>query len=60
MINILCGSLAMVILTLFIGGLAYSIWDNTESIAFPIIVAIVLVMDFVAFIDEIRSGPDHT
>jgi hypothetical protein len=50
----------MVILSLFIGGLAYSIWDNTESIAFPIIVAIVLVMAFVAFIDEIRSGPDHT
>ncbi|MBT8430677.1 MAG: hypothetical protein KJN79_12255 [Gammaproteobacteria bacterium] len=60
MINILCGSLAMVVLSLFIGGLAYSIWDNTESIAFPIIVAIVLVMALVAFIDEIRSGPDHT
>jgi hypothetical protein len=60
MINILCGSLAMVILSLFLGGLAYSIWDNTESIAFPIIVAVVLLMAFVAFIDEIRSGPDHT
>ncbi len=60
MINILCGSLAMVILSLFLGGLAYSIWDNTESIAFPIIVGIVLIMAFVGFSDEIRSGPDHT
>lgn len=60
MINILCGSLAMVILSLFLGGLAYSIWDNTESIAFPIIVGIVLIMAFVGFFDEIRSGPDHT
>lgn len=60
MINILCGSLAMVVLSLFIGGLAYSIWENTESLAFPIIVAAVLVMALVAFIDEIRSGPDHT
>ena len=60
MINILCGSLAMVILSLFLGGLAYSIWDNAKFIAFPIIVAVVLLMAFVAFIDEIRSGPDHT
>ena len=60
MVNLLCGVFAMVVLTLFLGGLAYSIWDNTESIAFPIIVGAVLVMAFVGFIDELRSGPDHT
>jgi len=60
MINFICGLLAMVILSLFIGGLAYSIWDNTESIVFPIIVGIVLVMAYKAFIDELRRGPDHT
>jgi len=60
MVNILCGVFAMVVLSLFVGGLAYSIWDNTESIAFPVIVGIVLVMAYVSFIDEIRSGPDHT
>ena len=60
MINFICGLLAMVILTMFIGGLAYSIWDNTGSIAFPIIVAIVLVMAYRGFIEEIRSGVDHT
>lgn len=60
MINFICGSLAMFILSLFLVGLAYSIWDNTESIAFPVIVGIVLVMAFVGFIDELRSGPDNT
>ncbi len=60
MINFICGLVAMVILTLFIGGLAYSIWDNTGSIVFPIIVAIVLVMAYRAFIEEIRHGADHT
>ncbi len=60
MINFICGLLAMVILSLFIGGLAYSIWDNTGSIAFPIIVAIVLVMAYRGFIEEIKHGADHT
>ena len=60
MINFICGLVAMVILSLFLGGLAYSIWDNTESIVFPIIVSIVLVMAFRCFIEEIRSGADHT
>ena len=60
MINFICGLLAMVILSLFIGGLAYSIWDNTGSIEFPIIVAVVLVLAYKGFIDEIRSGVDHT
>ncbi len=60
MINFICGLVAMVILSLFIGGLAYSIWDNTGSIAFPIIVAIVLVMAYRGFIEEIRHGADNT
>jgi hypothetical protein len=60
MINFICGLVAMVILSLFIGGLAYSIWDNTGSIVFPIIVAIVLAMAYRGFIEEIRHGADHT
>ena len=44
MINLICGLVAMVIVTLFLGGLGYSIWENTESIAFPIIVILVLIM----------------
>lgn len=60
MVNFLCGLFGMVVLTMFLGGLAYSIWDNTESIAFPIIVGVVLVMAYVSFFDELRSGPDHT
>ena len=60
MVNIICGLFAMVIVTLFLGGLAYSIWENTESIAFPVIVGIVLAMTYVGFADELRSGPDHT
>jgi len=60
MINLISGLLAMVILTLFLGGLAYSIWDNTESIVFPIIVAIILVMAYKGFLEEIRSGIDNT
>ena len=60
MVNFLCGLFAMVVLTLFLGGLAYSIWDNTESIAFPIIVGVVLIMAYVGFFEELRSGPDHT
>lgn len=60
MVNFVCGLFAMMILSLFLGGLAYSIWENTESIAFPIIVAIVLLMAYVGFVEEVKSGPDHT
>lgn len=60
MINFICGLLAVIIFSLFTGGLAYSIWENTESIAFPIIVAIVLVMAYVGFYEEVKSGADHT
>lgn len=53
--NLLCGLIAMIIFTFFIGGLAYSIFENTGSIAFPIIVAIVLLLAYVSLIEEIRS-----
>lgn len=55
MINLLCGLVAMAILTLFIGGLSFSIYENTDSIAFPMIVVIVLVMAYVSLYDELRS-----
>lgn len=60
MLNFFCGLFAVFILTLFLGGLAYSIWENTESIAFPVIVGVVLSMAYVGFIEELRSGSDHT
>ncbi|NNF97249.1 MAG: hypothetical protein HKM94_10015 [Halobacteria archaeon] len=59
MINLICGLLAMVIITLFLGGLGHSIWDNTGSIAFPIIVILVLIMAYKGFIEELKSA-DHT
>jgi len=60
MTNLICGLLAMGGLTAFLGGLAYSIWKNTDSIAFPVIVGFVLILAYIAFIDELRKGPDHT
>ena len=58
MIRLVSGILAMALITLFLGGLAYSIWDNTDSIVFPIIVGIVLLMAYYAFVEELRSGDD--
>jgi len=55
MISLLCGLIGMSILTFFIGGLSYSIYENTGSIAFPIIVVIVLVMAYVSLFDEVKS-----
>lgn len=60
MINIICGSLAIITFTLFVGGLAHSIWESTGRFAFPVIVALVLTMAFAAFIGELKSGIDHT
>jgi len=60
MINLFCGLLAMTMISLFVGGLAYSIWVNTASIAFPVIACSVLLMAYVAFFNEIKSGSDHT
>ncbi len=55
MINMLCGLVAMVILTLFIGGLSLSIYENTDSVAFPVIVMIVLVMAYFSLYDELKA-----
>lgn len=60
MVNFITGLIAIILITLFAGGLAYSIWDNTESIAFPIIVGLVLIMAYVGFVEEARKGADQT
>lgn len=56
MINAICGVLAVGVLTAFIGGLAYSIATNTGSIAFPVIVGIVLAMAYAALVEEVLTG----
>lgn len=56
MTNKICGLLGIITFTLFVGGLGHSIWQSTGFYAFPIIVAIVLVMAFAAFYGEIKSG----
>ncbi len=60
MTNFICGLVGVTLFTLFAGGLAHSIWDNTGSIAFPLIVGLVLVMVYAGFIQEVRHGTDHT
>jgi len=58
--NLICGLLGIITLTLFIGGLAHSIWESTGRFAFPVIVAIVLGLAYAALIGELKSGTDHT
>lgn len=60
MINFICGVLAIITFSLFVGGLGYSIWESTGRFAFPVLVAIVLGMAYAAFIGELKSGTDHT
>lgn len=45
--NIFVGLVAAIIVTLFVGGLAHSIWEGTGSIAFPVIAVAVLIMVYV-------------
>ncbi len=60
MINTICGLLAFGVLAAFLGGLGYSIWSNTQSISFPIIVLLILSMALAALIEEIVTGKrDH-
>ena len=59
MINLICGGLAVSGASLFVGGLAYSIWDNTGSIAFPVIAGFVLLLTYRSAYDEFVSGPNH-
>lgn len=55
MSNILPAILSLGVITAFLGGLAYSIWENTEDIAFPVIVAIILAMVYRSAYDEFKS-----
>lgn len=59
-INIICALLGIITFTLFVGGLAQSIWESTARFGFPIIVAIVLGLAYAAVIGEIKSGSDKT
>ena len=59
MSNIISAIISLVVITAFLGGLAYSIWENTEDLAFPVIVAIVLAMVYRSAYDEIKSGPNN-
>jgi len=55
MSNIISAILALGVITAFLGGLAYSIWENTEDIAFPVIVALILAMVYRSAYDEFKS-----
>ncbi len=59
MSNIISAIIALTVITSLLVGLAYSIWENTDDIAFPVIVAIILVMIYRSAYDEIKSGPNH-
>ena len=55
MSNIVNGIIAMFILTAFIGGLAVSIWENTRSVAFSLIVIGVLCTFYVDVWQTLRE-----
>lgn len=59
MSNIISAILSLVVITALLGGLAYSIWENTDDIAFPVIVGIILIMIYRSAYDEIKSGPNN-
>ncbi len=59
MSNLISAAISLIVITAFLGGLAYSIWDNTDDIAFPVIVAMILAMVYKSAYDEIKSGPNH-
>jgi len=59
MSNLISAALSLIVITAFLGGLAYSIWENTDDIAFPVIIAIILAMVYKSAYDEITSGPNH-
>ena len=59
MSNLISAALALIAITAFLGGLAYSIWENTESIAFPVIVFLILMMVYKSAYDEIKNGPSN-
>ncbi|MCG6873228.1 MAG: hypothetical protein LJE84_13145 [Gammaproteobacteria bacterium] len=53
--RIICGAIAIALMFAFAGGLAQSIFKRTESIAFIVIVALVLIMVAVDAIQGIRE-----
>ncbi len=59
MINKICGAIAITAISLFLIGLAHSIWVNTESVAYPILSAIVLLLAYKSAYDEFFSGPNN-
>lgn len=52
MVNKICAALAIAVISSFLIGLAYSIWDNTGSIAFPVMTSFVLLMAYKSAYDE--------
>lgn len=56
MLNAFNGLVGVIIVSLFIGGLAFSIWEGTGSIAFPIIAVMVLIMIFVDTWQNMREA----
>lgn len=56
MLNIFSGLVAAIIVSLFVGGLAHSIWEGTGSIAFPVIAVAVLIMVYVDFWQNFREA----
>lgn len=58
MTNIVNGIIAAIILTMFAGGLAVSIWSNTHSVAFILIVLGVLSACYVDVWQSIKPDLD--
>lgn len=56
MLNTFNALVAAIIITLFVGGLAHSIWEGTGSIAFPIIAVVVLIMVFIDAWQNMRDA----
>jgi hypothetical protein len=59
MINKICGALAVTLISFFLIGLAYSIWENTDSIAFPVMTGFVLLLAYKSAFDEFFGGPNN-
>ncbi|MFT6967862.1 MAG: hypothetical protein ACJA1S_000574 [Cellvibrionaceae bacterium] len=53
MVNRICAALAITVISSFLIGLAYSIWDNTGSIAFPVMTGFVLLFAYKSAFDEL-------
>lgn len=58
MTNIVSGIIAAIILTMFAGGLAISIWENTRSVAFTLIVIGVIGACYVDVWQSIKPDLD--